>query len=117
MYPYDINHMNRQYILIKSFTFLFYRISVVFRVRSAQRIKISDSDLIKRLFIIVLLFAVYLSVRMVVGRPHVVKGEFLYFNKVSKECFAVRILYTIYVFFQHRPCKIPNEAFFLAERK
>ncbi|KAK2152979.1 hypothetical protein LSH36_312g01017 [Paralvinella palmiformis] len=51
-----------------------WRISVVFRVRSAQRIKISDTDLIKRLVLIVLLFAAYLSVRMVVGRPHIVKG-------------------------------------------
>ena len=49
---------------------------MVFRVRSAQRIKISDADLIKRLVIIVLLFAAYLTVRMVVGRPRVVKGKF-----------------------------------------
>ena len=52
------------------------RISVVFRVRSAQRVKISDPDLIKRLLLVVLLFAAYLTVRMVVGRPHVVKGEY-----------------------------------------
>ena len=56
------------------FVFCVFRISVVFRVRSAQRIKISDADLIKRLVIIVMLFAAYLSVRMVVGRPRVVKG-------------------------------------------
>ncbi len=50
------------------------RISVVFRVRSARAIKISDADLLKRLCGIVLIFAIFLSVRMVVGRPRVVKG-------------------------------------------
>ena len=49
----------------------------MFRVRSAQRIKISDTDLIKRLVLIVLCFAAYLSVRMFVGRPRVVKGKLL----------------------------------------
>ena len=48
---------------------------MVFRVRSAQRVKISDTDLIKRLVLIVLLFSAYLTVRMVVGRPRVVKGQ------------------------------------------
>lgn len=52
-----------------------WRISVVFRVRSAQRIKISDGDLIKRLVIIVMIFAVYLSGRTIAGRPKVVKGK------------------------------------------
>ncbi|CAD5123151.1 DgyrCDS11521 [Dimorphilus gyrociliatus] len=51
-----------------------WRISVVFRVRSAQRVKISDTDLIKRLLFIVLLFSVYLTVRMVIGRPKVMKA-------------------------------------------
>ncbi|KAK2175881.1 hypothetical protein NP493_697g01005 [Ridgeia piscesae] len=51
-----------------------WRISVVFRVRSAQRIKISDTDLIKRLALIVLIFGAYLSVRMVIGRPQIVNG-------------------------------------------
>ncbi|CAI9727797.1 probable G-protein coupled receptor CG31760 [Octopus vulgaris] len=52
-----------------------WRISVVFRVRSAQRIKISDADLIKRLVIIVLIFAAFLSGRTIAGRPRVVKGK------------------------------------------
>ena len=51
------------------------RISVVFRVRSAQRIKISDTDLIKRLALIVLIFSAFLTVRMVIGRPRLVGGE------------------------------------------
>ena len=58
----------------QSFHSFIFRISVVFRVRSAQRIKISDTDLIKRLILIVLLFAAYLTVRMVVGPPRVIKG-------------------------------------------
>ncbi|XP_060594332.1 probable G-protein coupled receptor CG31760 [Ruditapes philippinarum] len=52
-----------------------WRISVVFRVRSAQRIKISDTDLIKRLIIISLLFAVYSVARTVAGTPRVVQGK------------------------------------------
>ncbi|XP_013396833.1 probable G-protein coupled receptor 158 [Lingula anatina] len=51
-----------------------WRISVVFRVRSAQRIKISDADLIKRLIFIVSVFATFLSIRMGVGRPNVITG-------------------------------------------
>ncbi|CAH1779230.1 unnamed protein product [Owenia fusiformis] len=51
-----------------------WRISVVFRVRSAARIKISDMDLIKRLALIVLIFVIYLSIRMAVGRPYITKG-------------------------------------------
>ena len=47
----------------------------MFRVRSAQRIKISDTDLIKRLAFIVLIFGTYLTVRMVLGPPTLVKGE------------------------------------------
>ncbi|KAI0228645.1 hypothetical protein LSAT2_020913 [Lamellibrachia satsuma] len=51
-----------------------WRISVVFRVRSAQRIKISDTDLMKRLALIVLIFGAYLTVRTVIGRPRLVEG-------------------------------------------
>ena len=74
---------------------LFCRISVVFRVRSARAIKISDADLIKRLCGIVLIFAIFLSVRMVVGRPEIVRGECYHDNDVlffitlqrSNKCF------------------------------
>ncbi|XP_071083633.1 probable G-protein coupled receptor CG31760 isoform X2 [Haliotis cracherodii] len=52
-----------------------WRISVVFRVRSAARIKISDGDLIKRLIVIVLVFAAYLTARTVAGMPRVVQGK------------------------------------------
>ncbi|KAK6178317.1 hypothetical protein SNE40_013116 [Patella caerulea] len=52
-----------------------WRISVVFRVRSAQRVKISDGDLIKRLFCMVVIIAAYLSARTVVGMPRVIQGR------------------------------------------
>lgn len=51
-----------------------WRISMVFRVRSATRIKITDSGLIKRLFIIVAVFVAFLIARMIWGRPRVVIG-------------------------------------------
>lgn len=44
-------------------------------MRSAQRIKISDTDLIKRLVIIVLIFAAYSAARTVAGTPRVVQGK------------------------------------------
>ncbi|KAI9562198.1 hypothetical protein GHT06_013163 [Daphnia sinensis] len=50
-------------------------ISVIFRVRSAKAIKITDLDLIKRLGIIVSIFAVFLSIRTVVGPPHVIVAK------------------------------------------
>ncbi|CAM1308461.1 Uncharacterised protein g4862 [Pycnogonum litorale] len=49
-----------------------WRISVVFRVRSAKAIKITDLDLIKRLGLIVFFVIVFLSVRTTVATPHVV---------------------------------------------
>ncbi|XP_062614926.1 probable G-protein coupled receptor CG31760 [Saccostrea cucullata] len=52
-----------------------WRISVVFRVRSAQRVKISDGDLIKRLLLITLVCAAYLTARTIAGTPRVVEGK------------------------------------------
>ncbi|XP_041376919.1 probable G-protein coupled receptor CG31760 [Gigantopelta aegis] len=52
-----------------------WRISVVFRVRSAQRVKISDGDLIKRLSAIVFVFAAYLISRTIVAPPRIVQGK------------------------------------------
>ncbi|GAU95413.1 hypothetical protein RvY_07035-2 [Ramazzottius varieornatus] len=51
-----------------------WRISVVFRVRSAQRVKITDNNLVKRLCLIVGFFAFYLTVRTVVAPPEVKVG-------------------------------------------
>ncbi|KAL5021248.1 hypothetical protein ScPMuIL_000403 [Solemya velum] len=52
-----------------------WRISVVFRVRSAQRVKISDSNLIKRLLLIVSVFAAYTTARTIAGTPRVIEGK------------------------------------------
>lgn len=54
-----------------------WRISMVFRVRSATRIKITDSGLIKRLGIIVAVFVAFLIARMIWGRPHVIVGKLI----------------------------------------
>ncbi|OWA52294.1 putative G-protein coupled receptor [Hypsibius exemplaris] len=51
-----------------------WRISVVFRVRSAQRVKITDNDLVKRLCLIVAMFASFLTIRTVVSPPEVKVG-------------------------------------------
>lgn len=50
-------------------------ISVIFRVRSAKAVKITDLDLIKRLGIIVSIFAVFLTIRTIVGPPHVIVAK------------------------------------------
>lgn len=52
-----------------------YRISVVFRVRSAQRVKITDNNLMKRLFLIALTFSSYLTIRTVVSPPEVIVSK------------------------------------------
>jgi len=45
------------------------RISVIFRVRSAKAVKITDMDLIKRLGIILGIFVLFLLVRTLVSPP------------------------------------------------
>lgn len=49
--------------------FVFHRISVIFRVRSAKAIKITDLDLMKRLGIIVAMFTALLVIRTLVAPP------------------------------------------------
>ena len=46
-----------------------FRISVIFRVRSAKAVKITDMDLIKRLGGIVGMFVLFLIVRTLVSPP------------------------------------------------
>lgn len=53
-----------------------WRISVVFRVKSATTIKIPDSSLIQRLGLLVGVFAVFLVIRMIIGRPEVTIGKY-----------------------------------------
>ncbi|XP_041454356.1 probable G-protein coupled receptor CG31760 [Lytechinus variegatus] len=55
-----------------------WRISVVFRVRSAARVRITDMDLIKRLGLIIAVSLFYLIVRTVVSAPTVEIGESLH---------------------------------------
>ncbi|TRY60951.1 hypothetical protein TCAL_16346, partial [Tigriopus californicus] len=52
-----------------------WRISVIFRVRSAKAIKITDMDLIKRLGIIVGIFVLCLLIRTLVSPPVVIVGR------------------------------------------
>ncbi|XP_066599214.1 metabotropic glycine receptor-like [Prorops nasuta] len=52
-----------------------WRISVIFRVRSAKAIKITDASLLKRLGIIVMIFSVFLSIRTLVAPPVVIVGR------------------------------------------
>ena len=59
-------------LLIIRFDFDERRISVIFRVRSAKAVKITDLDLIKRLGIIVAIFTTFLAIRTMVGPPHVI---------------------------------------------
>ncbi|KAG5329259.1 Y1760 protein, partial [Acromyrmex charruanus] len=49
-----------------------WRISVIFRVKSAKAVKITDASLLKRLGIIVLTFSVFLSIRTLVAPPVVI---------------------------------------------
>ena len=52
-----------------------HRISVIFRVRSAKAVKITDLDLLKRLGVIVAIFSVFLVIRTLVAPPHVIVGR------------------------------------------
>ncbi|CAL7942101.1 unnamed protein product [Xylocopa violacea] len=49
-----------------------WRISVIFRVKSAKAVKITDGSLLKRLGIIVMIFSVFLSIRTLVAPPVVI---------------------------------------------
>ena len=53
----------------------FFRISVIFRVKSAKAIKITDMDLIKRLGIIIGIFVLCLLIRTLVSPPIVIVGK------------------------------------------
>jgi len=52
-----------------------WRISVIFRVRSAKAVKITDMDLIKRLGAIVGMFVLFLIIRTLVSPPRVIIGR------------------------------------------
>ncbi|XP_044742072.1 probable G-protein coupled receptor CG31760 [Chrysoperla carnea] len=52
-----------------------WRISVIFRVRSAKAVKITDFNLLKRLGVIVAIFTVFLVIRTLVSPPLVIVGR------------------------------------------
>ncbi|XP_043278235.1 probable G-protein coupled receptor 158 [Venturia canescens] len=52
-----------------------WRISVIFRVKSAKAVKITDMNLLKRLGIIVTIFTVFLGIRTLVAPPVVIVGR------------------------------------------
>ncbi|XP_034942710.1 probable G-protein coupled receptor 158 [Chelonus insularis] len=52
-----------------------WRISVIFRVKSAKAVKITDMNLLKRLGIIVTIFSVFLGIRTIVAPPVVIVGR------------------------------------------
>ncbi|XP_060537429.1 metabotropic glycine receptor-like [Cylas formicarius] len=52
-----------------------WRISVIFRVRSAKVIKITDVNLLKRLGVILAVFAAFLTIRTIVAPPIVIVGR------------------------------------------
>ncbi|KAB0801491.1 hypothetical protein PPYR_05845 [Photinus pyralis] len=52
-----------------------WRISVIFRVRSAKAVKITDVNLLKRLGIIVSIFSMFLIIRTLVAPPVVIVGR------------------------------------------
>ena len=55
----------------------FFRISVIFRVRSAKAVKITDMDLIKRTGVIVAIFVLFLLIRTLVSPPQVIIGKLI----------------------------------------
>ncbi|XP_056645240.1 probable G-protein coupled receptor 158 [Diorhabda sublineata] len=52
-----------------------WRISVIFRVRSAKAVKITDTNLLKRLGVILTIFAAFLIIRTLVAPPVVIVGR------------------------------------------
>ncbi|KAK7600849.1 hypothetical protein V9T40_008290 [Parthenolecanium corni] len=51
-----------------------WRIAVIFQVRSAKTVKITDTDLLKKLGIIVLVFSTFLTIRTLVAPPNIKVG-------------------------------------------
>lgn len=51
------------------YAFVTYRVALIFRVRSAQKLALSDGVLLKRLFLLVVLYSSYLTVWTVMQPP------------------------------------------------
>ena len=67
--------------------FLLHRISIIFRVKSAKAVKITDMDLIKRLGLIVGIFVLCLLIRTLVSPPVVIVGKYILKNTILVEWF------------------------------
>lgn len=59
----------------KSYILFSYRISIIFHVRSAKPVRITDMDLLKRLGMICGVFCVFLIIRTLVAPPFVITGR------------------------------------------
>ena len=79
--------------------FASYRISVIFRVKSAKAIKITDMDLIKRLGIIIGIFVLCLLIRTLVSPPIVIVGKKKPFFFVGEKNFAALFFLRGFAFF------------------
>ena len=66
--------------------FLLHRISIIFRVKSAKAVKITDMDLIKRLAVIVGIFVLCLLIRTLVSPPVVIVGKYILKNTIVQWC-------------------------------
>ncbi|XP_072013003.1 probable G-protein coupled receptor CG31760 [Amphiura filiformis] len=92
-----------------------WRISVVFRVRSAARVRITDIDLIKRLGLIIAVFVFYLIVRAVVSPPRVIVAKTLSGLK-AKQCsydwwdYAANIAELVLLLWGVRLCYVVRKA-------
>lgn len=58
--------------IIKYLTFDIFRISVIFQVKSAKAVKITDASLLKRLGVLCLCTSILLLLRTFLSAPHVV---------------------------------------------
>lgn len=68
--------------------FFLYRISIIFRVKSAKAVKITDIDLIKRLGLIVGAFVLCLLIRTLVSPPVVIVGKKRATRKIRSAFFS-----------------------------
>lgn len=73
-YPLNSNAVPESICTSNGLSFLC-RISVIFRVRSAKAVKITDMNLLKRLGVIVIVFSMFLIIRTLVAPPVVIVGR------------------------------------------
>lgn len=64
-----IDNTKNRFEYLNMHTFVTNRVALIFRVRSAQKLALSDGVLLKRLFLLVLLYSSYLTVWTVMQPP------------------------------------------------